>query len=257
MRRVVIHAGFRKAGSTSIQSMLRANAHRLAPIEVHARDDLTEPFRKEAMTYCRTGAPRKLRKARAAAVVMARNCGGGTVVISDENLVGNRIVTERGETIYDLAALFLPMLEEAFSDAEVSFVLYTRDPDKWLRSAYRQDVANGNTAADFETWLGAIPGDLDSEAGIERLRGALKSAIRVVRMEDEAKEALGATVLRLAGVAEEELNRFEPAGRENASLGEAATEFLRQVNALSLGDRPRAQVAELVRRNQKLFGEQM
>ena len=242
-RSVTIHAGLRKCGSTTIQSWLRKNAVRLGTgYHVSSRDDLTRAWRQAAFAYVAKPdvAHRRDRLAREidAAVDGFRGFDCDHLILSDENLAGNRVRARDGSTIIDWLCLVAEMTRAAMAERgmELMFVVYRRDTERFLRSAWHQAVVNNFETRSWAAWRArnALPdlGCLDDRlAGIDGLR------FKVVSMEDELESGrhLGSAVLLAAGVPEDVVASLEPVSRENASLPEDKLNLIRRANVVRAG----------------------
>lgn len=255
-RRIVVHAGFRKTGSTSVQDWLSMNASALpSGFLASPRDDLTRPFRKAANDFVKHGNRRRLRRA----CEDLRNAVAGidaeVLLISDENLIGRSMVSDDGRTIFALASEILREMERAFGAAPLEFVFYTRDKDRWLRSAWAQGVKRAGVAVDFPAWKADLP-TFEWEGEIAKIRDALRSPVRVYAMEEDLAHSpavVGRSLFVHAGLPDHLVDTLPRPGRSNASLPRSALAFLLQVNALNLPLAQRRSISRLVEDNVDLF----
>lgn len=254
--RVIVHAGFRKTGTTTIQRFLKTNADALpTDLVVSPRTELTRPWRKAVAAHIERPQPRALEKAADGLRASVQSVTAQTLLVSDENLFGQSMVTADGRDIFDLAAEFLPMIEEALAGAQVEFVLYTRKLEPWLRSAWAQGVKRSGVAADYPDWRAALP-SLEPEPGLAKVRAALKSPLHVFAMEDDLSgnaPLLGRALYRLAGLDDATLQRLKHPPRANESLPATALSLLLKLNALGLETRDRRRVARVIEESPELF----
>jgi hypothetical protein len=255
-KRIIVHAGLRKTGTTSIQDFLSRNAARLPRgIAISPRDDLTKAWRRAVAADIEKPARRAVQREARALRTAVQGIKADILVISDENLSGQSVVAPDGRDIFDLAATYLPMIEEAFYGAKIEFVIYTRAQDLWLKSAWAQGVKRSGIAESYENWRAGLP-QIDPKEGLARLRSALKSPLHICAMEDDLAgpaPLIGRALFALAGLDNATLAGFEPAPRANESLPEAALGFLLKLNALELGKTDRRLVARLVEDHPELF----
>jgi hypothetical protein len=148
--RILLHPGFHKTGTSSIQQFLWTNRVALAPhLGVLLLGQLRDSVRL-CMAYSRDQNPLRLADlveimddALADAGLAPGQLGGRDLVISCEGLAGNM---PGGSKVADYAAApvtcaFLTgYLSERFPDAEVCVVLGTRDAEPWLNSVWRHHV---------------------------------------------------------------------------------------------------------------------
>lgn len=236
-RRIVIHLGLPKTGSTTIQSLLAANHDRLGEgIRVSAKDDLTYRLRKYALKYRRSGGFPwwKLRHEIALRRMVRRidAMSFDTLIISDENLIGiesGRLFDSPERLRYDR---WLAHLDAALSAYDVQYVVYQRDPKSWQRSAWNQAFKMRRVKTDFESWA-RDHSDLDAPRRlIEQFRALLGDRLHVIDMAEEIGEnrLMGRRVLEVAGVLPEHIAGLVTPPRENESLPLAAVELLRLIH---------------------------
>ncbi len=260
-RRVILHCGFRKTGTTTIQNFLRLNADALpSGLAVSARDEITLPYRRAVLDDLRAAGRSSRAKVDRAAAELCRHWAKATaetVLISDENLFGNDMITPDGRTIFDLAAEYLPILERHFAGVpDVQFVFYTRNRSAWLRSAYNQAVKRRGVTDTEDDWIAALPTSLDWETGLATIRAALSAPVHVFAMEDDlAGDAplLGRALFKLAGIEDAALDAMARPPRANESLKPNVLDFMRHLNALDIPLDARRKVGRLVEAHQDLF----
>jgi hypothetical protein len=257
--RVVLHAGFRKAGSTSIQKLLSGNRDRFpAHFQIAARDDTTLQVRRAVYQRCRSNAKGEskaiAREAKRLAISLMGE-KGRTVVISDENLTANMVFNDQGETIIDWTVEILPIYEKAFSSSKLEIVLYIRSREPWLRSAYTQEVKRKGLTVPFEEWLDVVPAEVDLRSGIDRIRVSVNCPLHVFDMEEElmSGSVLGSGLMELLGLSSEEIGDLKRPGRRNASPPAGAIDLIRMVNVEFSDKDTRHRLVELIIRNSDLF----
>lgn len=175
--RILLHAGFHKTGTSSIQQALRAHADRMAP---HCRVRLAEGetgrvLIEAARLFSRQpGIParRMFRRSLAAWIAPLDLAEGQRLILSCEDLAGH-MPGHPGIDGYvrapRLAAAALTVLADRWPGAEVWLVYGTRAPAAWLRSVYWQQAQHPHltespdafaerlaSAADFTALLASI-----------------------------------------------------------------------------------------------------
>ena len=254
-RRVVLHVGMSKAGSTAIQNHLDERRAALLeqgvlfPASVFTRRDATDPTRTsghlELIRLLRQGHPAPF-----LAECEAQAGRADTLLLSAENL------------FHHVDGIDLRRLRALLDGAEITLVAVLRDPAGWLASRHHESVAKGfhrETRTLDAFALDALDaGELDTGARLEVLSEALRPA-RVVTLDYEALTREGRLVSRfreVAGLAPEPMGP-EPTGPEstgpepqpNASHpSPEGTEAHRQLNAQARaldGDAYRAWCSEL------------
>lgn len=237
-RRIIIHLGFPKTGSTTIQGMLAANRDNIGKkIYVSPQDELTYFVRKFALRYQRNRHffCWKIRHD-AALREMVRKIdamASDTLIISDENMIGiepGKIFDPPEKTNY---LPWLKHLDAALSNYDVHYVIYTREPKSWQRSAYNQAFKMRRVKEPFETWVESHD-DLDAPRRIiEEFRTYLGPRLHTLEMTEEIgpDRIMGHFILELAGVSEENIAGITLPPRENESLPLASIELLRLIHA--------------------------
>lgn len=260
-RRLILHCGLQKAGSTSLQRFLQRNAQALSGhIEVltPVRGSLTRDLGHTAMQFSLDPSARMQRRlgrlARALRDILLP--GTGPVLVSHENLPGAMIGKGGVVTLYPRLEGIVGLLDAALHPMVPEYVFYTRDMADWKRSVYNQAVRSDLYAAPFAAFLeetGGCGGWADLEARL--CAGPCAGRVRFLRLEDERDPARpGRQLLAHAGLPPELVDRLDPLPLpRNRSPRASAIEFLRQLNGLDLDRACRGKVADLVTENETLF----
>ncbi|MFC3169332.1 hypothetical protein [Paracoccus fontiphilus] len=259
-RRLIVHMGVQKTGSTSIQRHLRRNADALAGHLVVRTPEEGSPMRplgRAAIAYSLKPSDERAHALKLAFRDVLDTLPGNDVpvLISHENLAG-AMPGNGGETrlfpaLPQIAAL---LLAEA-RDFDVDFVVYTRKQKTWRPSVWAQAVRTDGyerSLAEFEDETAGLPGWGDL---IRRLTADLGGRVTRFRLEDEADPLRpGRQLLRHAGLEDTLIDTLEPLdGPTNSRLNDGATEFLRRLNGLALNPHAHVKVADLVARAENLF----
>lgn len=262
-RRLVVHLGVQKTGSTSVQRHLRRNAGALAGHLVVRTPEEGSPMRplgRAAIAFSLNPQPEEARALALAfrGVLDTLPSDDVPVLISHENLAG-AMPGNGGETrLYPLMPRIAAILLAEAQDFDVNFVIYTRKQKSWLPSVWAQAVRTDGYVghlAEFEAATADLPGWGDL---MRRMKAELGDGITRFKLEDEP-DALrpGRQLLRHVGLDEALIDALEPLdGPTNSRLGDGATEFLRRLNGLALNPHAHVRVADLVARNEHLFAAQ-
>ena len=264
--RVIIHAGLRKTGTTTIQATFKENAALIGPdFLISTRDDLTYRLRQKIMLVSRADRPRllwasTLREMKRFAKNLRKELGGRTAIISDETLCTAIVQNRNGETLLDWTGKILPALESALlaEGLRPNFYLYSRKTDDWLKSAWGQSVKLHGWDMPLDEFLSTVPHGFDIERGISAIQEKMPNSLVHIRMEEELRDApfLGYAMLKDAGVPETTLNDIVVAKPQNLALPKAALEFLMHANAeLKTFPDARHAVSRVVVQNRALFRE--
>ncbi|MCR8824993.1 hypothetical protein [Pseudosulfitobacter koreensis] len=237
--RILIHAGFHKTGTTTMQKTLRANRKVLRPCRIVLRPDMVA-LCEAARAYSVSRSQTDLALIQYEAASLAESWGTETadVVLSSEDLSGH-MPGRRGLTTYDATPRIMRALTQAIAAAlpNAEQVLYftTRAADPWLRSCYVQHLRATRitlSAAEYAARM-AASADLD---GIVAQVAAAVPGIRVVAQPLEGcTTPLGplAPLLDVLGIAPETLNSRPP---ENTSPPPGLTDAMLALNRSDLSD---------------------
>lgn len=155
-RRIVIHAGFHKTGTSSVQAMLRENARVLKP-HVHVLlksgfRDLTEAARSFSIK------PREETLAEVGAAATAffaslDDTDPRPLLMASEDLSGH-MPGRHGVECYDSAPLVMQSVAQAAfarfgADTDLTFYFSTRARDSWLRSTWWQNLRSTRLTLGF------------------------------------------------------------------------------------------------------------
>lgn len=240
-RKILVHGGFHKTGTTSAQAFLAENGPVLWPVMALGLGYKFRPLLAAARGFSTWQDPISLAKFRhrADSYLDDLNLGKRDLLISAEELSGH--LPGRGE-LKDYAAAPVLMrsleaaLRAAFPEAQLRFVFTLRRPETWWPSAYWEHVKSARMTLDYAAFLDRY-GRLDLAAEAARIK--LKSPVETLWLEDIAGEDHGPAtpLLRRMGLSEDRWARLRPVPHKNrAPQGRDAliTEFL-ALNRSDLG----------------------
>lgn len=241
-RRVVVHLGLQQAVDACFHQTLAACARKLdSGIVILSEDGLTNDLSRYALRCARRGNVWwrwRYNHALREMVQRIDRMNFGTLLISDENLLGIEagalFATARGADW----ATRVSLLDDALSDFDMTYVAYIREAEPWRVSAWSHAFEMRRENRSFETWA-KTHDDLDGPARIvERLRGLLGDRLTVIDVKEETGPGkfAGRRLLELAGVSAAHLAAVVPSSVE--TMPAAASELLK-----------------LIYRNPKLRGE--
>lgn len=160
MTRVVIHAGFHKTGTSSVQSTLRANRGLLEPhLRVYLKEDL-EALTEATRAHC--AAPEEQEPLNAVGRYALRffrridRQDPRPLLISSEDLSGH-LPGRRRHPGYHAAPRIMSVIAEnarhRFGEAlELSFFFSTREQDSWLHSTWWQNLRSTRIIDDLDLY---------------------------------------------------------------------------------------------------------
>ncbi len=148
-RRIFVHIGPHKTGSTAIQRCLAANHAVLALAGLNYMHSKT--LHDAGMLL----AKESFEEAEALLNLVAREISTSdarTVLLSQEDFCGDLPGRSRRKAIYPKLAKNLRIIARAFSPHQVVFVFFRRDEEQWLESCYHQHLRYRTFFSDFGTF---------------------------------------------------------------------------------------------------------
>lgn len=246
--RLILHAGFHKTGTTSVQQFLRANR---AALRRHVRvftrlgqEPLCEAAR--AFSVTRDAMDRALLAAEWGRFLAALDPGDPRpVLLSSEDLAGH-MPGRHGLVRYDAAPLILTDLAALLPEgADLTVALSLRATGPWRRSCWAQHVRATRHVGGLDDYLAAAGGALaDDAAAVARALGsgalaggALAGRARVVTWAlEQADGPFGPAgpLLDLLALPDRVRARLTPPVHANPSLPEAVLADLLALNRSGL-----------------------
>lgn len=261
-RRVIVHIGAQKTGSTSLHRFLARNQDVLAArlkIRVPVKGSLTRELGRCCTLYSMNASQHEADLVALIQQVKADLAGDDRVcVISHENIAGAMMGRGNVRDVFPALKQILSLFEKHLAPFVPDYVLYTRDMATWKPSVHNQAVKSDGYTGTLDDFLrdtrdcrhwDAVASDISRVVGADRMR--------VFALEDETtSDRPGRQLLRFAGLTDAEIDKLTPLkGRSNKGLPPGALEFMRQLNGLSLAHPVRKQMAELVKNNPLLFSD--
>ncbi|MFC2970383.1 hypothetical protein [Acidimangrovimonas pyrenivorans] len=253
--RVLVHAGFHKTGTSSLQDFLRRNRAALKPwLDYYGKADFLEAG-AAARRYGQRPFPwrlwlfrRQLRR------FLATIPDAPLIVLSRETFAGvmpghrdwrGRMVQGYAATAIPLARAVIAELRRRFGPGvRIEFLYTTRDRERWIRSVYGHLLRSIHLTEEFGAFRARFPDLAAPDEEARRIAAALPCPVHAARLEDHAAAPAGPAtpVLDLAGVPAEARARLVPAGRSNVGqTPEMEAEFLR----LNRSGKARAQLKRI------------
>ena len=239
--RLIVHAGFHKTGTTSIQRLLERNRQALDPIGIVLRPDMLA-LCEAARAYSVSRDPVDLGFVRYEAAVLADGWAEDTVLLSSEDLSGH-MPGRRGINRYDaapaLAAAMAETWEEALPGVSLCFVYMTRDAGPWLASCYVQHLRATRISITSDHYSRAYAASADLTGILAQVHAAVPDAeVRNLALESATNVPLGPAdaLLSCAGVPEDVRKTLTPAGHANRSLSHKQQQAFLALNRSNLSD---------------------
>jgi hypothetical protein len=230
MTRVIVHAGYHKTGTTSLQEFLSENKALLAPyLSYYGKVDFPAAG-AHARIYAQRPFPWRLyRFRRSLRRFLAGVPEGGTIVLSRETFsggmpghrrIGGGLITSYHRPAVKLAGVIIDELRRRFgAQTEITFFYTTRERESWIRSVHGHLLRSIRLADDFETFRARFPA----------LASPADEAARMAR----ALAPVGVVTAALGAPADLRA-RLAPARRGNQGQGAALRAAFLELNRSSL-----------------------
>ena len=246
--RIIVHAGFHKTGTTSLQFYLDRNRAALdrwmtyyGMIEFFNAGAAARRYGQRPFPWRMWAFRRKLRR------FLAQVPDVPVLVLSRESFSGampghldwrGRRVRRYAPAAIPLARTLVAELRRRFGpDARIEFLYTTRDRESWLNSVYGhllRSIHLTDTRAAFVAGFGDLV-DLEDEA--RRIAGAVSCPLHIARLEDIGATRAGpaTAVLNLVGVPPEVQLRLPKSRRSNAGQTDALRDQFLKLNRSGKG----------------------
>ena len=221
--RILVHAGFHKTGTTTVQRTLRTNRPALKSRLVIALPWKLRPLLHAARAYSVYGDPLALAKFTHRAenfVAELPPLSRRDLILCSEELSGH--LPGRGG-IPDYRAT-VPLMQELtqallrrYPEADLSVVYSTRKPERWLESAFWEQVKSSNQTLSLVAFCKQYADAADFGSVLDQIRASIAPArVKTFSLEDCSTARLGPAepLLTLAGIPQStlaELTLVEPA----------------------------------------------
>jgi len=253
--RILLHPGFHKTGTSSLQRGATAQFDSLAPrLQLMLTPDLIEAARV-ARHYSERRTSEDLEhftKEFQRAVADRDSRDRRPLLISSEVLSGH-LPGLRGVKTYAAAPILARSAVEVLhrhygAEAQITVWFTTRNPETWLRSLYWQNLRAQRLTEEFEPFRDRMAPAADHARIVDEARRCIGSLAQVEtdRIEDIGPEPLGplGAALRHLGVTTEGLGALP---QHNTQPENAARDFL-ALNRSAMGDKALADAKRKVLR---------
>ncbi|MCX7566726.1 hypothetical protein OS189_10275 [Sulfitobacter sp. F26169L] len=243
MRRIIVHAGFHRTGTTSLQQTLRANRAALRPdIRLVLRPGMTA-LCESARGYSRSREDYDLGLVKYEAALLAESLqqeDASTIIISSEDLSGH-MPGRHGLHGYGAAPDLMHALSVAFQSVlpedKLEFYFTTRTPDAWLRSCYAQHLRASRMIWDEADYMKRLKSSADHKNIIDLITRELPDhQIRTAALEDHANRRLGIVeaLLDYLALSDDRRLMLKGANAKNTAPNEAVKQQLLALNRSAL-----------------------
>ena len=260
-RRIIVHPGVHKTGSTAIQRHLQRNADLLAGrliVRTPQEGTPMRPLGRAALAFSLSPSADTETALRVAFEDVLETLPPGDVpaIVSHENLAG-AMPGKGGETgLYPRLPRIARAILSAAGRNRVEFVCYVREMAEWRPSVWAQVVRTEGYPRGYRAFteeIAGLPGWGDLQRRLTDAVGADRLIICATADETDRTRP-GRQLLSHAGLSAAEIAALRPLeGPANERLSSSATEFVRRLNTLEIHPHARRLVSDLVARSQNLF----
>ena len=179
VQRLIVHAGFHKTGTTTIQNTLAAHRDTLRPhAQIVLRNDMIS-LCETARGYSISGSEFDLALVGYEAAYLAESWHTDTIILSSEDLVGH-MPGRHGLTEYSAAPSLAESMTQTWRDAcpgiEITWIFTTRAADPWLASCHVQHLRAGKTTLTAAEYARVYRQSADLEQCVDLIRNAVAPA---------------------------------------------------------------------------------
>lgn len=237
-RRIIIHAGFHKTGTSSLQATLRENRVAMKQqvalrLRWHMKDLVAA-----TRGYSTWRDPLTMIKVQHRFGTMMNALPGmprRTLIISAEELAGH--LPGRGDLAdYSAAPVLLYAFWEIararYPNAEILIYLSTRAPEAWLASAYWEHVKASNMTMDFAEFAQTYRKAADLDGMVAEVASRVPVPVHHAALENAIALPLGpaSPLLDLVGLPAEVLRTLVPVPPANERFGDDVLAALLAIN---------------------------
>ena len=230
MTRVIVHAGFHKTGTTSLQLYLGQNRRLFRPwFDFYGQGDQLHRSAVAARIFAKKPFPWRFRAFRMALRAdLAALEPAGLIVLSREHFSGvmpghrrwtGRRIRRFSPAAAPLGRVLVDEIRRRFGpDTRVELLYTTRAGDDWARSVHGHLLRSLALTEDFGAFRARLPREIDLAAEARRIAARAKpDALHIRALEDYAQDRLGPAraLLDLAGVPPDRRAALPDAERHN------------------------------------------
>ncbi|MFC7703026.1 hypothetical protein ACFQXB_02315 [Plastorhodobacter daqingensis] len=242
MIRVIVHAGFHKTGTSSLQLYFETHRRALGPwLSYYGKADfplagtLARTYAERPFAWRRRAFRHAFRQflapiPAAPMIVLSRETFAG-VMPGHRNWLGRTVKGYAYSAVPICGEIRTELMRRFGPDTQVEFLLTTRERESWIRSVYGHLLRSIHLTEDYEAFRARLPATLDLQHEAAEIARQLSPVrVHVAALEDygTCREGPAAALLDLAGVPLDLRNRLPPARRANSGQSpELMAAFLR------------------------------
>ncbi|MFD1342296.1 hypothetical protein [Litorisediminicola beolgyonensis] len=201
--KVLLHPGFHKTGTTTLQRTLAENravlGDRLSVLLPEDLDEVAAAARRQSLAP----SPRLLARVRKRLAERLREISDARpLLITCEHLAGaipgRKGLWSYGETPALAVALVEAVTQRFVAETQVTVFFTTRAPEPWMRSVYWQNLRSNRITESFEDYADALGSAADLDAVVAATRAALGTRAETLSVDiDTASDGLGPLAVAL------------------------------------------------------------
>lgn len=244
MTRIIVHAGFHKTGTTTLQKHLARLRKPLAPyFTYYGQNDFKNAGARARIYAQRPFWHRRIRFRLSFRKFLKTIPEAETIVLSRETFSGvmpghrdwrGRLVTEYAPITISLCQEVIRELHRRFgADAQIEFVFTTREREPWIRSVYGHLLRSIHLRDTFDDFRASFPDLIDLEEESKRVAKALAPhKTHIFALEDYAGDRHGtaAIIMELTQVPLTLRDKLPAAARANAGQSRELEEAFFKLN---------------------------
>ena len=244
-RRVIVHAGFHKTGTTSAQKFLYANRKEIWPrCALALPGKLRQGAGLQAVRYSRFRTDELLDSFSGALHAMLSQIDPGRrkILISEESLSG-RMPGRDGQLDYGTTPILMARAEDVICDvfgaeAEVIFCFTTREPSSWLKSTYKHNLRKSRLVMDEEEYSSTFGTAADLIGVTKAVEKAVTGVVSTADLADlTGPEGPAEPLIDLLGLSDRRRRKFIPHVAHNIGPKDTMIGELLTLNRSSLSDK--------------------
>lgn len=229
MKRVLIHVGPHKTGSTAIQSCLAAHTPVLAEAGIWFCHN--EQTHEIALNLAREQYEVAERQIKALSKHISSN-KADIILLSQEDFSGDLIGRSNRKQIYPKLTKNLRVLKRALRPHQVSFVFFVRGESEWLRSCYVQNVKHRAKFHDFEQFSEFFGGNFKWDQKLAKPIETFNDDLVLLNYSKIPASGVEC-LLRVAEMSDDQIKRFQPSNEVNKSPTPELIKKLEHINKIS------------------------
>ena len=240
--RLIVHAGFHKTGTTSVQRLLDRHRDTLdAHMQVILRADM-RALCDAARRYSVSRDPLDLGFVQYEAAMLADTMTHDTVMLSSEDLSGHmpgRHGLKRYDAAPEIAVAMAETWAEALPGTDFCLAYTVRDAAPWLASCYVQHLRATRITITADHYAREYAASARLLEAVAAVQGALPDVdVRALALEEIGGSRLGPAeaLLHLADIPDETLRDLTPVPHANRAMPAEKQEAFLALNRSTLSD---------------------